>query len=174
MHWVIGSVCRLIVAIFISYELALNAGYRKKSLSTSGALAAFVIGIGTVYCGGGFGTVILFWFFASSSFLTHSFQSIKRKREFQKHHRPNQQQTHSPTPQSTTNNQKTQPAKVETQRNAEQVIANGWFPTGICVLYRVCCVWLIMCGNYNNNNYHHHHHIVNLSSDSRFQSPTNL
>ncbi|EFC49180.1 predicted protein, partial [Naegleria gruberi] len=100
---------KVVIALFLSLYIAIR-GYRKKSLDFSGAFAALFVGFVSVV--GGFSwTVILLFFFFSSSALTKYKADIKRKRE--------------------------DGYKEGGQRNFEQVIANGFFPTFICLLFQV-------------------------------------
>ncbi|KAF0972508.1 hypothetical protein FDP41_009411 [Naegleria fowleri] len=89
-------------------------GYRKKSLDLSGALTALIVGFISI-CGGLSWTLILLFFFVTCSALTKYKSDIKRKRE--------------------------DGYKEGGQRNFEQVIANGFFPTFICLLYQIVRVF---------------------------------
>jgi uncharacterized protein (TIGR00297 family) len=96
-------------AVAASIALSIGGhGYRKGSLDASGALTALIVGYITVL-GGFYETIVLLFFFFSSSKLTKFKGEIKKKRE----------DDH---------------LSGEGHRNWEQVVANGGFPTLLCLL----------------------------------------
>jgi uncharacterized membrane protein len=60
-----GILLRILVAIGISLGISLR-GYKRKSLSLSGSMAAFTLGLLTFASGIGFGVVLIFFYLAGS------------------------------------------------------------------------------------------------------------
>jgi uncharacterized protein (TIGR00297 family) len=70
---------RVILSIVLAFLVAFR-GYKRRSLSQSGAITAFMTGAITFFCGYRFGFILIL-FFASSSFLTKYKSSEKKKLE---------------------------------------------------------------------------------------------
>ena len=104
---------KLVIGIILAVFISVR-GYRKKSLDFSGAVGALIVGFISVVGGSSWGTILLFFFFSSSA-LTKYKADIKKVRE--------------------------DGYKEGGQRNIEQVIANGFFPTFICLLYQIIRVF---------------------------------
>lgn len=68
---------KLIYTFIITLLITLH-GYRKKSLSTSGALAAFFVGVGTIQNDWSFFAVALLTFYFTGSRLTKVSLCLKR------------------------------------------------------------------------------------------------
>ncbi|KAL0483366.1 hypothetical protein AKO1_014649 [Acrasis kona] len=89
--------------------IAIN-GKKKKSLDSSGALGALIVGTVTLYSGIAFAFVLLFFFYTSSKFTKYKAE-IKKKIEAD--------------------------YKEGGSRNWEQVVANGGFTTSLCVIFLI-------------------------------------
>lgn len=98
-----------IFAAYVFAALIAGLGYRKRSLSKTGAIAAFLVGVVVMTTGFEFG-IILLLFFVSSSFLTKL--GGKRKSSLEDGH------------------------KEGGQRNWEQVVANSLFACMLCILHK--------------------------------------
>jgi len=83
-------------------------GHRRGSLSASGAVVAFMVGVGTLCCSLRFAATLLAFFFASSK-LTHFKEEVKAKLD--------------------------DSAKSGGQRDWKQVLCNGLVPTCVAVAY---------------------------------------
>ena len=101
---------RIILAIFISLSLAVH-GLRKKSLDSSGAVAAIIVGLITFICSLRFGIILILFYYTSSKF-TKLREDVKSKLEDN--------------------------YSMGGQRNYIQVFANSILATMIALLYYVC------------------------------------
>ncbi|KAL9654625.1 hypothetical protein ABK040_006687 [Willaertia magna] len=99
----------VISTILISFAIAYS-GFRKRSLNFSGALSAFIVGLITLHGGLAFACILLFFFYSSSK-LTKYRADIKKKRE--------------------------EDYKEGGQRDYLQVLANGAFPSLLCLIYQL-------------------------------------
>eukprot|EP00762_Andalucia_godoyi_P004726 ANDGO_03632.mRNA.1 VTE6-related protein At5g19930 len=109
VHAAFGLIATYVLAFLLAY-----GGYRKKSLSKTGAIAAFLVGALTMSTGFEFGLALVLFFY-SSSMMTKLHG--RRKRHLEDGH------------------------KEGGQRNWEQVVANSLFACMLCILHRVSVPW---------------------------------
>lgn len=114
-----------LIAFYLGY-----GGYRKKSLNLSGAISAIFVGFVAVRYGGLFETLVLLFFFYSSSKLTKYKSDVKKLREdgFQ---------------------------GGEGHRNWEQVLANGGFPTVLLLVRQLLLVSSSAAGSDGGSSHNH-------------------